>query len=270
VRTGFMLRRLAVSATVGVLSAGAVFVGPAHAGDSAAVRAQRQVDAFKAAHPDDYVGLSDLIVRLGGSPIKMSVSGVPGTLSATEAQSVLTNHAGTITPFGVPNDAFNVAVAVYQSFSPAGGRVVEGQWDFRNDYVNGSNPDDVATISTNGAGGCQRVYSITRRAWDWDNVDYSGRTYTKDGGVSTNSPLIGVADATSGFRLLTDHGKISVTYAPANSGCSNKEIGAEFIYEHNQDGGGGWSATVGWGFLSVQYSGSGVSALQKSTSPVYL
>lgn len=43
-----------------------------------------------------------------------------------------------------------------------------------------------------------------------------------------------------------------------------------WYYEHNQDGGGGWSASISLAIFSVSYDGNGGSVLQKSTDIDYL
>jgi len=236
------------------------------------VAAQAEIDTFMDRHPTDYVGIDRLLTKYGLPPMIVRVDGIDRDLTSAEAEAILqqrqaTSPSGGVTPMSVPVDAFSVNITIQYDLYL--NRVVTGSWNFRDDYVNGSASDDVATVQTNLGGGCFRTGGITRKAADYAGVDHTSLTYVDDGGVN-GSPIFGVRDSTSGFKLLTDNGYFKVVFNKTGaSGCTSAKLGAEFQYEHNQDGSGGFSATAGWGAFSVSYADPG-SKLRKSTSAVYL
>lgn len=268
-------RKLGVRTSVAALSAIAVLA----TGQTAAlakdwrIAAQAKIDAFADEHPDDYTGLDQLMAKYGLPPMKVRINGIDRDLTSAEAEAELaarksaaakSTSAGT---YAVPVDAFTVALSL--AYDLYMNRVARGSWNFRDNYVNGSAPDDVATVQANLANGCFRTGTLQRKAADYSGVDYTGQTYVDDGGVN-GSPIFGIRDVTSGFKLLTDNGYFRVTYNKTGaSGCGSAQLGAQFQYEHNQDGSGGFSASAGWGFFSVSYSNPG-SKLRKSTSASYL
>lgn len=229
------------------------------------VAAQAKIDAYQDQHPTDYTGIDRLLTKYGLPPMKVRIDGIDRDLTSAEAEAELAARASAV--YAVPTDAFNVAITI--NYDLYLNRVVTGSWNFRDNYVNGSDPDDVATVQSNLGGGCFRTGSLVRKAADYTGVDYTGQTYIDDGGVN-GSPIFGIRDRTSGFKLLTDNGYFKATYNRTGaSGCGSTQLGAQFQYEHNQDGGAGFSASAGWGFFSVNYSNPG-SKLRKSTSATYL
>lgn len=206
-----------------------------------------------------------------GESVQFSVSGVDGPVDAYTADS-LVNHKEDVPPPGVgaravPTDAFSVS----GYWLPTAGRMATymGTWDFRDDYVNGSAPDDFATVMLDFSSGCYNLVTVTYNSFTYDNQATSSAMYTKDGGVG-GAPIVGLRDQASGFALNVDHGWVQVT-AMRNFGCSTAgSLGAQFAYEHNQDGNSAVSVSASFGAgLSVGYSGS-EAALQKSTSATYV
>jgi hypothetical protein len=51
----------------------------------------------------------------------------------------------------------------------------------------------------------------------------------------------------------------------AGSNCNRQSLRGSGYLEHNQDGSGDWSASIGVFGMSLSYNGSGGSILQKGT-----
>ncbi|MET8089511.1 hypothetical protein [Micromonospora sp. NPDC005220] len=239
------------------------------------IAAQAEIDAYQSQHPTDYTGIDQLLTKYGLPPMQVRVNGIDRDLTSTEAETVLASREAAAksapSDFGVlavPTDAFSVAMTLNYDLNT--NRVVTGSWNFRDNYVNGSAPDDVATIQTNlGGGGCFRTGALTRKAADYTGADHTSATYIDDGGVN-GSPIFGIRDTVSGFKLLTDNGYFKATFNKTGaSGCGSTKLGAQFQFEHNQDGSPGFSASAAWGLFSISYSNGG-SKLRKSTTASYL
>ena len=56
-----------------------------------------RIEAFEEAHPLDIAGLGALVKEVSGQEMHVSVSGVPGTLSAREAQRIFDQRAALAT-----------------------------------------------------------------------------------------------------------------------------------------------------------------------------
>ncbi|MEU1812770.1 hypothetical protein [Micromonospora aurantiaca (nom. illeg.)] len=260
-------------AMLGVLAMTTAGQNPALAKDWR-IAAQAEIDRFSDQNPNDYTGIDQLLTKYGLPPMKVRINGIDRDLTSSEAEIELAaRKAAEAKPtpgartFAVPTDAFSVAITL--NYDLYLNRVVTGSWNFRDNYVNGSDPDDVATIQSNLGGGCFRTGALVRKAADYTGADYTGQTYIDDGGVG-GSPIFGIRDRTSGFKLLTDNGYFKATYNKTGaSGCGSTKLGAQFQYEHNQDGSGGFSASAGWGFFNISYANGG-SKLRKGTSATYL
>jgi hypothetical protein len=234
--------------------------------------AQAEIDNYRAEHPEDLTGIDALLVKYGLPPMKVSINDVPGTLSGAEAEKILADRqktAGGVTTQAVPTDAFGVWISLTHDLY--NNRVVVGNWDFRDNYVNGSAPDDVAAIQGN-IGECWRIKSggLSYRVSDYTGAVQANRIYTYDAGLN-GSPIIGVRDRVQGFRLLVDNGYFQALYeSTKKSGCtSSSSFGAQFQYEHNQDGENGFSAGASWGSFGVSYSAQ-CTTLRKSSNVVYV
>jgi hypothetical protein len=208
--------------------------------------------------------------------MKVSINGISGELTGSQAKQIVDQAkakkvapSGGVTTFSVPTDAFTVWVSNQRDLY--NGRRVVGNWNFRDNYVNGSAPDDVATIQTNLGDGCFRPTSngLSYRVSDYTGAVQSGLLYIDDGGVN-GSPILGIRDKVSGFKLLVDNGYFVSNYSvTGKSGCSSStKMGAQFQYEHNQDGGNGFNASAAWGFFSIGYTNPG-SKLRKGSGAVY-
>lgn len=275
-----MRTRIRVLLVVAVLVSGAAFgsapasaarLGKVELSPAVAAKAQAELDAFRAAHPFDMLGIDRILRKYGQDPMAVSVNGVEGTLTAEQATNIITARntakaSGVVSPLSVPPDAFSVSVLVYGAFTGYN-KIIQGMWDFRDDYVNGSDPDDLAAIEVN-LEGCYQIASTSMAVADYQGNTHNSLIYLQNGGVSNGSAIWGMNDSVSGFMLYTDHGTVTATYSPINVGCQYHQIGGQFVFEHNQDGGGSWSASVGWGFLTISY-GNGGSTLRKGTNAVY-
>ncbi|NLU82153.1 hypothetical protein [Rhodococcus sp. HNM0569] len=221
-------------------------------------------------NPRDFVGINALAEKEFGTSIQFSVSNVDGPVDAATAD-MLSNQKtlppGTIEPSAVPIDAFGVV----GYWLPTAGRAATymGTWDFRDDYVNGSEPDDFASIMFDWSSSCLAMTSTTYNSYYYDGTRTTDSTmYLKDGGIS-GAPITGLRDAVDGFQLNVDHGHMSATVT-RKLGCDAQPFGAQFAYEHNQDGGSVLSVSASFlGGLSISYGGA-PSTLQKSNSPTYI
>ncbi|MDI6628043.1 MAG: hypothetical protein QME72_10020 [Rhodococcus sp. (in: high G+C Gram-positive bacteria)] len=220
-------------------------------------------------NPTDFIGINKLAEETFGKSVEFSVNGIEGPVDAQTADEVFHRKDAPVDPNAraVPVDAFSVG----GYWLPSAGRVATymGTWDFRDDYVNGSAPDDYASVMVDFSSGCFNMASVTYNSFTYDNENTSAAMYTKDGGVG-GSPIVGLRDQPSGFKLNVDHGLVQATVA-RNFGCSSAtSAGAQFSYEHNQDGES--ALTVGASFsggLSVGYDAP-ETALQKGTPATYL
>lgn len=264
---------VALSGAVTVALAMACVAGQqvtAHA-DPAGVSEQELMDYVKA-HPEDFVGINDRLIASGGDPLQVKVSGRSGTVDAQTAADLKAGQSGQtpgsgIGPQSVPTDAFEVSGYWVPGATNA---VFVGQWDFRDDFVNGSDPDDFASVMLE-LPSCAPIISTTYNSYYYDGERTTDATmYLKDGGLSTKSPITGLKDRASGFKLNVDHGHMTTTVNRALCGPSwTGQLGGQFAYEHNQDGGSAASVSASWAGLSIGYSGT-PSTRQQSTQPVYL
>jgi hypothetical protein len=269
----FMRRMAAVAVGAVALTLGAQTVALADDGGDWRAAAQAEIDNYTAEHPDDFVGIDALLTKYGLPPMKVSVDGVPGELTGAEAEQIVDARkaagSGAVAS-AVPTDAFTVWISVTKDLY--NGRRVVGSWNFRDNYVNGSAPDDVAAIQSNLADGCFRIKSngLSSRVSDYTGAVQNGYTYVDDAGIS-GSPTLGIRDRVSGFRLLVDNGYFIANFErTGKSGCSSSvQFGGQFQYEHNQDGDQGFSASASWGKFSVSYSAP-CTKLRKSSNVVWV
>lgn len=234
-----------------------------------------EIDRFGREHPQDLAGLERLVEKYTGQKTQVSVNGVDGMLTGEQAQKVLDGRraawkkadeqGGEATVMGaVPVDAFNVGVQFVPVVGPPRRIKARGTWDFRDNYVNGSNPDDMSSTSVK-LQGCMRIISTTTLTYDYQGNQTANAAYLKDSGLSSGAPISGIRDRVSGFVTNFDHGFTEVL---VQNDCAAGQIGAAYAFEHNQDSNAGLSASAGWGFLSISYSNT-TPALQKGAGPIY-
>jgi hypothetical protein len=272
-------RGVAVTLLVGSLvGALAVRVGPAAAAGGAGAdlgllgvtKAQSdEIDRYERAHPTDLVGLGRLVKAATGVDMPVSINRVSGSVSAKKAQTIMEARdlktGSGVRTLSVPVNAFSVAIAWVPVFGPPPQIKAHGVWNFRDNYVNGSAPDDFSSVQLET--GCSRIASTTTITYDYQNRQTSNAAYLQDSGLSSHAPISGVRDRVSGFVMNTDHGFTDVVLQNW-SPCARHTIGAAYRYGHNQDGGSVLGVSAGWGFLSVSYGGA-ESRLQLSTNPIY-
>lgn len=135
----------------------------------------------------------------------------------------------------------------------------------RDNYGNGSAPDDVATIGVQ-LNECLQIGQTTVIARDHGGHPAGPNTrYVRDAGIN-GSAVVGIRDQVSGFVQNANNGIVTTT-VEKKPGCGPTPTRGQFIYDHNQDGGSVLNVSAGFGFLSVSYNGS-TAALQKSAGPV--
>ena len=215
------------------------------------------VYAYAVAHPLDLAGLDRTSREYTGAGIEVQLNGVDRPLPGPEAQRIL-DQRWTARKAG-KNPADNLSVGFVWV-----GTVARGIWDFRDGFVGGVRPEDLSSVQL--SLGCTRIKQTITRTYDYTNEQTANAAYLYHGGLGTNAPISAVKDATTGHKMVTDHGVTDVILTRPR-GCSKHGHGAQYTYEHNQ-GQSGFSASAGWGFLSVSYSGSGVH-FQKGTDPSY-
>ena len=222
----------------------------------------------------DLVGLEKAYRLHGGhETLLWQVSGVGRPLGTAEAQEIMDAHTGSIgtSPTGpiaaaIPTDAFSVAVTAFK-VEGTNTVLVQGSWNFRDNYVGSGGGPDIATVTARALSGyCAQVSRTVSHTYNYQNTE-TGRSSLRNSGVTTLAPTLNVNDATSGFVLATDNGVMGTYYDRTSASC-HAGVQADFHFEHNQGGGGVLNVSVAWGALSVSYTGSGESSLQKAANPV--
>ncbi|MEV8442082.1 hypothetical protein AB0425_32285 [Actinosynnema sp. NPDC051121] len=266
----------------GVLVVACAAMVPVTAATAAPVKSQEQVwaeqnaeiDRYGREHPLDMAGLERLVEKYTGKKTVVAVNGVDGAMTGEQAQKVLdarraewarADAQGDVGAMGaVPIDAFNTSVQFIPVVGPPRLIKARGNWDFRDNYVNGSAPDDLSSTSVKLAS-CQRIVNTTTLTYDYAGNQTANAAYLLESGLSTGAPVSGVRDRVSGFVTNFDHG---FTEVMIQNDCATAQIGAAYAYEHNQDSSAGFSFSAGWGFLSVSYSNV-TPSLKKSAGPIY-
>ena len=226
--------------------------------------------------PGDYLALNDAVIAAGGNPITVTFpkAGLENLTAAqaqreVDTQEALHQQAQPGHPIGilsVPLDAFDVShtgMAGCGGLADECGSVITGLWNFRDNYVNGSDPDDISALALEYDTNCVEQTPDSVTVSDYAGQDYSHKAYRQSS--SSTSNVWGINDDTTGFKLNSDHGSHSLALVWHRDTCGTPPIRASYHFEHNQDGNGGWSASVGLGSLSVSYTGNGGNILQKGT-----
>jgi hypothetical protein len=224
--------------------------------------------------PGDYLALDQAVRKSGGEPILIDFPDAGKQhLSAAEAQRLVNESRkaekaeknGVVTPMAIPIDAFNISS---MWTGAAGGSSNDkftyyiSMWNFRDDYVNGRAPDDISGIALDFPS-CFAYSGDWATAADYQGVAHNDLVYRSS--TTAKSSIYGIRDITSGFKLLTDNGTHGVELRNPNGACNPYEVAASATFEHNQDGNGGWSASIGIGFFNVSYAGSAGTTLRKGT-----
>ncbi|MHA6804722.1 hypothetical protein [Salinifilum ghardaiensis] len=253
-------------------SGGLVATGAASADTTASAPEDNPVVQYAKNHPLDYVGMSRIAREIAGEPMQFSVNGIDQPVSAQKAEEITERrHQKRLQLKKSARDGAQVmdvpinAFTVTSSLAPAGHPrdiFPIGTWDFRDNYVNGSAPDDIASLQVP-LGSCLNLHHATITTKDYQGTEYPHAAYIRDAGIDGNA-VAGIRDnpTPDGFALNNDNGVMAATVTK-NANCGPTRVDTQFIYEHNQDGGNVVSVNVGWGFLGINYGG-GPSALQKS------
>jgi hypothetical protein len=229
--------------------------------------------------PGDYSALTEAIVRSGGDQVRFSfpeagltdLSGAEAdrlTAQARRTGSAKVGSPGKVT--AIPATAFTVSSSWYHVQAQDGEWWnFNGNWDFQNKYLNGKAPDDAAGMATaNMPSACFRLDTDTFFAAMVRGEDRSSRGYRK--AVDFDSVVWGVQDRNELKVMNVDHGTVTMSYRRRTSGCSLEQARGKFYFEHNTDGNASWTAAINIGALSLSYTGSVGSKLQKSSALDYL
>ncbi|MGL4340791.1 MAG: hypothetical protein ACRCSP_10280 [Rhodoglobus sp.] len=230
-----------------------------------------KVQIYIDAHPNDLAGIERLTKKLYKAPdMNVSVDGVAGHMNGEQAQKILDARENstdsrvekTTISAQIPIDAFTVSFSWISR--PLTGKyfpyAAYGTWNFRDDYVNGSDPDDIASNRLE-LNGCTKIMGTYGRSYLYDGTKVSGNGYLYDAGLGTNAAVYGFDDAASGFKLTVDHGYVLTDVGQTCGPITNRGM---FTYEHNQDGGAVTGVSASFLGFSVSYTGGPVK-LQKSS-----
>ncbi|WP_433528358.1 hypothetical protein ACQPYA_18585 [Micromonospora sp. CA-263727] len=176
--------------------------------------------------------------------------------------------------FDVPVNAFTITTVAY-NFVYTGGNSdnIEAHWNFRDDYVNGSAPDDAVGIALESYNfGCYSTINTWKESYTWNNSHQTSDDAIWLESLTPTAAVWRIRDRVSGFQLNVDHGFTAISLRRYNAeenppSCGSdrsQRIDASSYFEHNQDGNGSWSASIGWGLFQLNYTGSAGDRLQKA------
>ncbi|OLF15653.1 hypothetical protein BU204_20650 [Actinophytocola xanthii] len=206
------------------------------------------------------MALERAITEAGGDSLRFNAPAV-GLRNATAHQVQAAYR-------DVPINAFAVTGAWYHTQDQYGEWwTAMGNWNFRDDYVNGSNPDDASGLATDDVDkNCWQNDGDTLSAYDYQN-NYYDQTYRHT--ATVNESVWQIRDRTQGFVLKSDHGTHLLHFRRIGYGCDNKMV-AGYHFEHNQDGdASSWGVSISVGVMSLSYSGDAGDTLKKSTPVFY-
>lgn len=232
-------------------------------------QAMDKIGDYYLAYPEDFIGLAAVARSVGVDEPKFSFPKAGLTdLSPSQAQQASSIQEGA-TPYAVPVDAFTVTTAWYRSVMSDGtfNYTFIGYWNFRDNYVNGSAPDDVSAVAVGSVPTCWKHKGDKVKMADYKGKDTSSSAYRYQ--VDLDSSIWQVRDRVSGFVMNSDHGQHELTFSSPKTECDRSKVHGKYYYEKNQDGNGGWSASVSIKVLTVSYSGSKGSVLRKATAIDY-
>ncbi|WP_409235493.1 hypothetical protein [Streptomyces sp. PA5.6] len=190
-------------------------------------------DRYMARHPGDWLGLKKVWARhgvklLSVSEPRLGLNGVSAEKAhqavAAADRAVKGHRAAKLTA-----DTFHVSGAIGQNSQ--GKYVVQGNWDFKDSFAGGVEPDDIAVLSVRSK--CWYIYNTA-----WSIYDVRGGAHDNLGYLMKNNLqgdiAVGVQDRALHFMLLSDHG--SVRHFMSSKGCLTRDLKAAFSFEHNQGG----------------------------------
>ncbi|OEU90493.1 hypothetical protein DB35_04665 [Streptomyces abyssalis] len=225
--------------------------------------------------PGDYLALEKAVKKAGGDSLRFNVPAV-GMENATASQvqkayakAENAHGDGDVSTKDVPSDAFQVSGSWYHTQDQYGEWwTASGHWNFRDDFVNGSAPDDASGIALD---------EVDKKCWenDGDNLlaaDWQNEPYDQmwRHSSSPTSNIWNIRDRVQGFAMKADHGTHLLHLRRVGYNCDNNDkMAASYHYEHNQDGSGGWGASISIGVMTLSYNGSGGDTMQKSPKVFY-
>jgi hypothetical protein len=168
----------------------------------------------------------------------------------------------------LPTNAFAVS-SMWADYTGTSGKkhiVFYGFWNFRNDYVAGGDPYDATAAQLAGFD----ADCWTKVSADVVVKDYRGEVHGH-GVMRSDTQLksvFAINDRTEDFVMLTDNGIHAIDMRRDDTGCDSRRAGSYF-FEHNQDGGGAWSFSLGILFFSISYGDGGVDSLQRAAPLSY-
>lgn len=225
-----------------------------------------KIDAYEQAHPNDYAGLEDLLLKYTGEGLRVKTRGMQKAMSGHEAQRYF--DAAKKIPGGALGSGirdFSVTLVAWKDLNQQPTVNFRGRWNFPDNWAGQNTPHDMASIGLTGLNSCSRLHTLRGNTYTYRG-EATRHVYLKSANIGNSAPIFGVNDYTTGFVSQADHGYVNVAVTRA---CGNQiTIGGDFSYEANA-GGSLLNVSAGWGFLSVSYNG-GPMVLQKGTSPVYI
>lgn len=167
---------------------------------------------------------------------------------------------------GLPQDLFTVR-GTWADYVQNGKVYVDfyGRWNYNDEYIGSGNPYDAAGIIVGG---------FNKECWT--NVSTGLKTQSNDGtqtGLANKKSsghqktIFNVFDDTKAFQLQTDMGFAWIEMRRDTLSCDARKIG-RFYHEHNQNGDGGWTASLNVGNFTLTYD-EAPKALQKGTKVKY-
>lgn len=225
-----------------------------------------KIDAYEMAHPDDYAGLEDLLLKYTGKGLEVKTRGMQKSMSGHEAQRYYDAQkvdGGDVVTAGGIRD-FSVTLKSYYTLYQQPTKYFRGRWNFPDSWAGQNTPADIASLGFTGLNHCTRLHHLTGNSYTYKK-EATHLVYLKAANIANSAPIFGIRDREKGFVSQADSGYVNADVARTCGG--QRDIGADFTYEANA-GGSVLNVSAGWGFLSVSYGG-GPMVLQKGTQPLY-
>lgn len=240
-------------------------LGSPQVANSAALNAQ--IEAFQESHSNDVGAIDKYVYKLTGQHVEVSSNRFSGTRTGTEAQKYndAAKTAQARRPMGgIPS--YTVQVYTVPLLGPPHQVRVVGNWDFPDAWIGVGAPVDLASLSWTNVPSCMEYFNYNSSTYKYDNSS-TNRGYLQTANTAAHAPIWAIQDAVSGFVNYTDHGYVSVDFWDNCAHQPNSNMEAEFNYDANQ-GQNNVSASAGWGFLTVNFGGSGQNR-KEGTAPIY-
>lgn len=208
----------------------------------------------------------------GNLPANATAAEITDALAATGATRIRVHEASesrTALQRGLPTDTFKVWTSWADYYKNGKLHIAfYGRWQFKSGFIGSGDPDDASGMAVTG---------FPSRCWTKVGAgvrthnELGERTYLSyrksDGHASS---IWGVNDKTRAFQLENKYGFhwIDMRRDRIRKACRARKAGSYYM-EHNQEGSGGWSASISLAVFSLSYSGSGGQVLQKAAKYDY-